>query len=302
MKLNPRKETKKEKYEPFGFFKANKIPERACYGYEDQKNAGKAMCSEVLEGKAMLLLVFGFPRTGKTLFPCRLANLVNGISEQKFSLAYIQTSSYFLFEDMAWRKKLCKFNEKLYGEGPLIIHLVELDNISETFLTQAIKQNGDISSAKSFFMRFLNGLFSDSPKKSLIIATSSYPQNIASFLLSRFDNVFYIEPTGKKEIEEMIRSNLNRNDSERITKELLAYFQGTGMTPLGRDVIHACDLLLRRPPKVDDLEPEEIAKWLKRFISPFPDELISQYREENKLLIEKSAHHIDYWLKSIEAT
>lgn len=289
LKQKPRKD-----YGTFGFFEASKIPERPCFGYEREIEAGMGICSNVLDYETMFLLVFGVPGTGKTLYPCVLANRFNSISKERFSLAFIQCASEYYTEEKQV-KKLYDFIKTLRKRFPLIVHLVELDALNRPY-----ENHNHYAPTTVLLSKLLRLLFSEEHEKRLLIATTSAPDCIDPVFLSRFDNTIYIEPTSRDHIAQIITHFLNRDDSKKITEKLLRYFLDfqPPMIPLGRDVVRACRLLKRQYKDIDDLAPENISVLLKRFISPFPSKRIDEYEQKHKVLMERSNLQLKYWLES----
>jgi hypothetical protein len=283
---------KSNDYGAYGFFEAGTVPSRPCYGYGRELEAGIKICRDAIANKTSFVLVFGIPGTGKTLFPCTLVNRLNSQSTSRLPLAFLQCDPVY------WGKNeleaLPKFIEFLQKRTQLVIHLVELD---KAFGPE--RDEWSVCEA-SLFRRCFRNLFTDEPKKSLVIATASYPDRIDDAFWVRFDSVIYIGPTNKQNVVQIISELLKRDDSSRIAEILLESFSNfdPALIPLGREVIRACKLLLNQRGDVSKADPAEIAVLLRHFISPFPKQIVDEYETKYKSLIIKSNQQIEHWPKT----
>jgi hypothetical protein len=279
-------------YGPFGFYNYHEIPVRPCFGYERQIEAGMGLCLNVLENGNASLLVFGLPGTGKTLYPCTLANRFNKISKKKLSLAYIQCGPQYHSTPDFSMQKFFAFMKMIQRHSPLIIHLVELDSIERPC---ANLENPEQKFKSFSLLRFLRTDFSEGFDKSLIVATATNPAQIDPELFNDIDNVFYIPPTGRSDVATMISQLLERVDSEEIAAKLGKSFSRFGMIPLGRNVLRACKLINQQYKNIDNFSADEVVSLLKLLITPFPSSRVDEYEQQNEPLRAKCELEMRYW-------
>lgn len=287
--------SQKVAYVPFGFYKAGKIPRRPLFGYERQLEAGMGIGLNVADGERASLLAFGIPGTGKALFPCMLANQLKADFQKPFSLAYVICAPMYLSRQEDLIDHLSNLIRRVEENSPAILHLVELDTLGRPYHNRFGK-NHEPDVASLHVLSWIRNLFSEIPKGTFLICTTSYPEKLDATFLNRFNIMFYFEPTNRKMISRIISEELGRNDAEKITMKFMDYVTSFGLTPLSGELFNACKLLKRNVRNVRDLHTQEVVGLLKRYTTlSFPTKSVEEYQKEHESYMKFSDHSINSW-------
>ena len=207
------------------------------------------------------ILLFGSPRTGKTLIAAATSN---GLAATFFNVKVGQVLSKYYGESS---KILGAIFEVAREKSPAVIFLDEFDSIA---LSRSAKIDEATRRVLSTLLTELDGLSkskgSDSENFILFIASTNTPWDIDEAVISRFERRIFVPLPDERAREEILKIHLERNgfdfeDYQWIIERTNGY-SGRDIKNLCKDVVN--NMVRELNPEIHDLADkglEEIKKY-----------------------------------------
>ena len=271
------------------FFSATDIQEQQppfLVGYGAQLNAAAAFIGfSVRAGRLASILAFGFPGTGKSIFP---SVLVHDLNRRGTSLGLLRVESAQLMS--ASRREslgiLSEFTHAVAGAPePLLVVFDELDGIALSRVHEP-----SMALVVSWLANFL-----DSVERGAVIAIANYPDSLDPVIRSRLTASLYFQLPD----EEMLASLLERfkvPQAHKVAREVREDLAMKRRVATMRGLVAAAQMLTSVGlPRGDD--PRAIAHLLSELMDTSSDEQLRQYEQEHESMIAFSNAFLRAWAR-----
>jgi SpoVK/Ycf46/Vps4 family AAA+-type ATPase len=275
------------------FYTGEEIPHYEEFlGYDKQLHAVSVLSylTAIKSLKSPLVILFGVPGTGKSVFPFMVARHVSEVYEIPFSLAFVKCDELTRIEPQSKVidsiQRIINLSEE---NSPSIVVFDEIEALS-----QPIREASRESASLTHFMR---RLIAREPSRLLLIGVTNYPSAV-DFSVSRLTELWsYFKPPNVETIERIIQKMLRRSDSRELAVSLQEYFEKIGFVPMQSDLIVACRSLQERATGGEDWHPstDDLAHELAVLTNASPKNGIVQYEKDFAPLIGRAAMQQEYW-------
>lgn len=237
------------------FYEPHEIPDKRLFGYKLQFMAGLGLALSVAQGGSLETLVFGLPRTGKTVLPYALAHELNNKYGKPFSLTMIDCDECAGTE---YEKDLFKALDLAGKRLPAIIGFDEFEGCAPPIAKIPPGTPAAIQSRR--IRRYASER--QIREKTLVLCISNYPAIIELSTAGNFDSVIYFNSTDLQAITEIIKKYIGVDNAESVAELLIERRQSLGWATLGFNVIKACERLEKKKDKLKNESTETLAERL----------------------------------------
>jgi AAA+ superfamily predicted ATPase len=248
------------------------------------------------ESMAWTIMGFGWPGTGKTIFPKVLAHQLNS-SGMSVGLAYIrcQALTARLSVDEV-KERLASLEDFISQRAePKIIVFDELDA-----LAPSRRDNPALLRLSMWAMDFLD-LGNEHLKGSIIIGVTNDPEQVEPAVRSRLHCSLYFELPEMDAIVAML-DHAEIPNAEAVADQLWQALAKEGWRATGRSVYTGIVLVKKLlGASLKDADPAAVARLLRQHSRGVPDDEFQRYQFTNRGLIGQSAEFLQCWIDHADA-
>ncbi len=259
------------------FYQSGEITEETIFGYDDQMKAALGLSLYSIEESDIVVLILGYPGTGKSVIPKALAWKLNNSLNQNFSLLTVDCDS-IVGEDV--EKQLDKALKLAAKYLPTIISFDEFEGIAVPIQTVGQTEIPGILSRK--IRRYAGER--NIRKETLLLCISNFPNKIDWSTIRNVHAVIYFNTNEEPAIASMLDAHLGIKNPKKIANLVIEKKKKIGFATLGHNVIEACKRIDKK--KLKKLKDSEIVRAILCMGGPGASlDHIEEYEKNNKYWI-----------------
>ena len=283
--------------QPVIFLKSQDIQPTFFSGYERQMEFGMTFgkMAEKLKTEYRLLL-FGFPGTGKTLYPQALASNLNK-NGSEYSLVKVKCNSLRIDSPKVVRKWINKIDRYL-KHGQVVLVLDELDIFAQR---RDESEYNVYNTATGHIMNILDERY----PSTITLGITNNPYKLDVAVRDRFDYPIYF-PISNSNIESILRYRGIPNP-EQTAEQLRAIYTENQTNTSNRNIFKSMNFVNSIDKKSSNIlskmrisdDPKEMA--IRLYLNsgiPISEQEVEDYEEENRFIINKSNMLLSYLFDS----